>query len=75
MSLMENVTAAYNSEDGKRVEAIARTLMAEFLGRELTEEAEETVTLRAMARKGVPHAAKCVEVAAVIVNYMREELE
>lgn len=41
MSLMHNVTSAYDAEDGRRVEAIARTLMSEFYGRELTEEANE----------------------------------
>ncbi len=75
MSLMHNVTSAYEAEDGRRVEAIARTLMSEFYGRELTEEANEQTTLRAMARKGEPRAERCVAVAGVLVNYMREELE
>ena len=75
MSLMENVSSAYDLEDGQRVEAIAKTLMAEFYGRELTALASDKITLRAMALKGEPRAMKCVEVAGVLVNYMREELE
>lgn len=75
MSLMENVCAAYDSQDGKRVEAIAKTLMSEFYGREFTALAAENITLRAMALKGEPRAMKCVEVAGVLVNFMREELE
>lgn len=75
MSLMENVSSAYDLEDGKRVEAIAKTLMTEFYGREFTALAAEQITLRAMALKGEPRAMKCVEVAGVLVNYMREELD
>lgn len=75
MSLMENVSAAYDIEDGARVEAIAKTLMSEFYGRELTEDAGDRTTIRALAIKGEPRAAKCVEVAGVIINYLREELE
>lgn len=75
MSLMENVSDAYDTEDGSRVEAIAKTLMAEFYGRELTPDAAERKTLRAMARNGEPRAKHCVSVAGVIVNYLREELE
>lgn len=75
MSLMENVCAAYDAEDGQRVEAIAKTLMSEFCGRELTEDAGERTTMRALALKGEPRAMKCIEVAGVIINYIREELE
>lgn len=75
MSLMENVCAAYDIEDGARVEAIAKTLMSEFYGCELTEDAGDRTTIRALAIKRVPRAMKCVEVAGVIVNYLREELE
>jgi len=75
MSLMENVCAAYDAEDGQRVEAIAKTLMSEFFGRELTTEAVERTTMRALAIKGEPRALKCIEVAGVIINYIREELE
>lgn len=75
MSLMENVCAAYDLEDGQRVEAIAKTLMSEFYGRELTALASGQITLRAMALKGEPRAMKCIEVAGVLVNFMREELE
>lgn len=75
MSLMENVCAAYDTEDGQRVEAIAKTLMSEFYGRELTAAAVDRTTMRALAIKGEPRAAKCIEVAGVIVNYLREELE
>lgn len=75
MSLMENVCDAYEQEDALRVEVIAKTLMEQFYSRELTEEASERTTLRAMALKGEPRAKCCVSVAAVIVNYLREELE
>ncbi|HBN9634999.1 hypothetical protein [Pseudomonas aeruginosa] len=75
MSLMENVSPVYEAEDGHRVEAIARTLMHEFFQRELTDEALEKTTLRAMALRGEPRAKKCIAVAGVLVNYLREELE
>lgn len=75
MSLMENVASGYAAEDGQRVEAIAKTLMAEFYGRELSEEAEGRKTLRALANRGEPRALHCVTVAGVLVNFMREELE
>lgn len=75
MSLMENVSTHYESADGQRVEAIAKTLMAEFYGREFTSEAVERTTLRAMAAKGEPRSAHCVRVAGVLVNYLREEIE
>ncbi|HFL2071177.1 TPA: hypothetical protein ACG3C4_000910 [Pseudomonas aeruginosa] len=75
MSLMENVSDAYSAEDGQRVEAIAKTLMLEFYGRVLTAVAAERTTLRAMAQRGEPRALRCVSVAGVIVNYLREELE
>ncbi|EPL8064069.1 TPA: hypothetical protein ACXJQA_005969 [Pseudomonas aeruginosa] len=75
MSLMENVSPVYEAEDGRRVEAIAKTLMSEFFQRQLTEEASEHTTLRAMARRSEPLALQCVNVAAVLVNYLREELE
>lgn len=75
MSLMENVIDVYEAEDGRRVEAIARTLMSEFFGRELAPDAEGRTTLRALAHRGEPRANRCVKVAAVLVNYMREELE
>ncbi|HBO3684424.1 TPA: hypothetical protein L4T35_004426 [Pseudomonas aeruginosa] len=75
MSLMENVSPLYEAEDGRRVEAIAQTLMSEFFQRELTEEACERTTLRAMAQRGEPRARRCVSVAGVIVNYLHEELE
>ncbi len=75
MSLMENVSPLYEAEDGRRVEAIAQTLMLEFFQRELTEEACERTTLRAMANRGEPRARQCVNVAAVLVNYLREELD
>lgn len=72
---MENVSPAYEAEDGRRVEAIARTLMSEFFLREFTDEANERTTLRAMANKGEPRAAQCILVAGVLVNFLREELE
>lgn len=75
MSLMENVSDAYSTEDSSRVEAIAKTLMSEFYARELTPDAAERTTLRAMARNGEPRAKHCLAVAGVLVNYMREELE
>lgn len=75
MSLMENVSDAYSAEDGQRVEAIAKTLMLEFYGRVLTAVAAERTTLRAMANRGEPRARQCVNVAAVLVNYLREELD
>lgn len=75
MSLMENVSDAYSAEDARRVEAIAKTLMQQFYSRELTEDAEGRTTLRAIARHGEPRASHCIQVAGVLVNYMREELE
>ncbi|HGX3314927.1 TPA: hypothetical protein ACNH8R_006012 [Pseudomonas aeruginosa] len=75
MSLMENVSPTYEAEDGRRVEAIAKTLMLEFYGRVLTAVAAERTTLRAMAQRGEPRARQCVNVAAVLVNYLREELD
>ncbi|MBU0564908.1 MAG: hypothetical protein KJ890_15570 [Gammaproteobacteria bacterium] len=74
MSLMENVSDVYEQEDAQRVEAIASTLMQQFYDRVLTQEAGERTTLRALARRGEPRAARCVQAAAVIVNFMREEL-
>lgn len=75
MSLLENVSPAYSTEDGARVEAVAKTLMEAFHGRVLEGEAAERTTLRALALKGEPRAAQCVMVAGVIVNYLREELD
>lgn len=73
MSLMENVTDEYEHADAQRVEAIAKTLMAEFYHRTLTEEASERTTIRAMARSGDQRSKHCISVAAVIVNYLHEE--
>ena len=75
MSLMENVTDAYELEDARRVEAVAQTLMEQFYQRVFTDDASQRTTLRAMARNGEPRAKQCVSVAAVIVNYLREELD
>ncbi|EMO9521189.1 hypothetical protein ACR3H8_20310 [Pseudomonas aeruginosa] len=71
MSLMENVSPVYEEEDGHLVEAVASTLMAEFLH---LEQLEEGVTIRVLAERGDPRAVKCVTTAGVLVNYLREEL-
>lgn len=73
MSLMENVSEHYSSEDGRRVEAIAKTLMEQFYSRELTN--PEQKSIRSMAHNGDPRSKHCVQVAGVIMNYLREELE
>ncbi|EPG8944044.1 hypothetical protein L4Z64_001451 [Pseudomonas aeruginosa] len=71
MSLMENVSPVYEEEDGYLVEAVASTLMAEFLH---LEQMEEGVSIRDLAERGDPRAVKCVAIAGVMVNFMREEL-
>lgn len=73
--IKENVSPCYESKDGQRVEAIAKTLMAEFYSRELVAEAADRTTLRALATKGDPRAVHCVTVAGVLMNYLREEIE
>lgn len=73
MSLVENVTDAYDSVDGRRVEAIAQTILEHCYGLVLDDPEHKTV--RSTARNGHPTAQKCVSLAAVFVNYMREELE
>ena len=57
MSLLENVSPPYSTEDGARVEAVAKTLMEAFHGRVLEGEAADQAT-RERRSSGAPKVAQ-----------------
>ncbi len=73
MSLVDNVSDAYDQADGDRVDAIAKTIAEHCYGLVLVD--PDAKTMRSQARAGHPTAKKCVQLAAIFVNYIREELE
>lgn len=76
MSILENVSAAIEPEDRHRVKAVAAAILkhqgfeaSELLDLVIDKEAQD-LSYRKSARAGA-----AVELAACIVNYLREEFE
>ena len=77
MSIRENVSAAIEPEDNNRVKAVAAAIL-EHTGFVVTEDLLDRIIsgdVSELSYRQSVRASSAIELAACIVNYLREELE